>query len=623
MCGFVALLDPQCPAEAIEPRLLRMLSTLVHRGPDDHGTWVDGTVGLGFRRLSILDLSPAGHQPMTSADGDCTIVFNGEIYNYLELRKELQALGHVFRSSGDTEVLLTAYRQWGADCLPRLNGMWAFVIHDRARGRLFGSRDRFGIKPLYRWQDGGRLVLASEIKAIRASGLWKGGMNLRTCAAYLHDQRLDDSNQTFYDGIEQVPAGHAFEVDMAGRTREWAYWQLGDIVEEPHPDPAGAFAELFEDAMRLHMRSDVPVGVNLSGGLDSTAIICAAARLRAESGSGAELLAFCFQDKRFDESRYITDTLALTGARLVPLNVTPAALWDSLPRVLAFQDEPMHSMTALVGYQLMGLAASHGVKVVLNGQGADEVLGGYGSYFFDHWADLLRRGQLGQARREIAAFSQAHGGSARERFLRSARMALRQSMRHWPLVGGPSAARQQARARARRWLSPDLAAHLPPAPGPGIGLADVLGRAVGQAPLPLYLRVEDRNSMAHSIEVRLPFLDWRLVKLAFSLPASQKLNGPWNKYVLRESMRGRIPESVRSRVDKMGFPTDAAAWLRGPLYEPMRELIHDPGFRSNPLFDANRLAEDLEAHKTGSVNHTDRLFDAAQMHLWQKQAATS
>ena len=621
MCGFVALLDYKGSFDKAVA-LTNMLEAISHRGPDDSGTWIEGPVALGFRRLSILDLSPLGHQPMSSDDGQCTLIFNGEIYNFIELRAELEQLGHRFRSQGDAEVLLAAYRQWGADCLPRLNGMWAFVIHDRQRGLLFGARDRFGIKPLFRWQQGGQALLASEIKAIRASGLFRDRLNLRACAELLHEDRLDESNQTFFEGINQVPAGHAFELTLAGAYREWSYWDVKATAESPCADPAAAFAELFEDAMRVHMRSDVPVGVNLSGGLDSTSILCAAARLRAQDGASSALLAFCYQDRGFDESRYIRDTLALTGAQLVPLEMTPAELWDSLPRVLAVQDEPVHSMTALVGYHLMALAARNGVKVILNGQGADEVLGGYGSYFAERWGELIRAGDLRSAWHEIAAYSQAHGGSARQRFVRALRHVAQGALQSSAAYRALATRRHAARVAHSPWLQPDLARHLvAPRPAAPVGLRQVLAGSVTRAPLPLYLRIEDRNSMAHSVEVRLPFLDHRLVSLAFSLGSEWKVRGPWNKHLLREAMRGRIPESVRSRVDKMGFPTDASAWLRGALYEPMRDVIHDPAFRQNPLFDAAALSADLQAHRAGQADHSGRLFAAAQFHLWQQAAA--
>lgn len=621
MCGFVALLDLRGGLDS-EERLQRMLATIAHRGPDDSGTLFEGPVALGFRRLSILDLSPAGHQPMDSADGLQTLVFNGEIYNFLELRSELEALGHRFRSQGDTEVLLAAYRQWGTDCLRRFNGMWAFVLYDRARRVLFGSRDRFGIKPLYRHHDRRGVVVASEIKAIRASGLYTDRISLDACAAFLHDKLLDHTSGTFFEGIEQLPPGHAFEVSLDGVYRQWPFYSVGCAAAAAPADAEAAFAELFEDAMRVHMRSDVPVGVNLSGGLDSTSILCAAARINAAAGSGEPLLAFCYQDPRFDESRYIADTLAQTGARIVPLRMTPEQLWDSMPKVLSFQDEPVHSMTALVGFHLMRLAADRGVKVVLNGQGADEVIGGYGNYFGDRWAELVGRGRFAQARAEIAAYTEAHGGDARERFGRALRHAMQTMLGRWAPYRRLADRKRRSEAAARDWLLPDLAAHLPPPPRLPLGLHHSLVDSVVRDPLPLYLRIEDRNAMAHSVEARLPFLDHRLVDLVFALGPQWKVRGPWNKFVLREGMRGRIPESVRSRLDKMGFPTDVESWFRGPLYERVRDVLHDPEFRRHPLFDAQALQQCLEANRRGSAP-VRRVFAAVQLFLWQRQLGVS
>ena len=620
MCGLVALAHFDHTA-AEEPTLQRMLQTIVHRGPDDAGIWLEGPIGLGFRRLAILDLSPLGHQPMASHDERLTIVFNGEIYNYIELRRELQGLGHTFRSSGDTEVLLAAYRQWGSDCLQRLNGMWAFLIHDRDRNILFGSRDRFGIKPLYRWQDGRRAIFASEIKAIRASGFYVEALNLRSCAAFFHEARLDDTNETFFAGIEHLPAGHAFELDLSsGKYTQWPYWTLHSIAEAEVVDAPAAFAAMFEDAMRLHMRSDVPVGVNLSGGLDSTSILCAAARVRGAAGATDPLLAFCYMDPKFDERRYIDDTLAQTGAELVRLEMTPAQLWDSLPRVLSFQDEPVHSMTALVGFHLMGLAASRHVKVILNGQGADETIAGYGNYFDAYWYELARRGALGTATREIAAYAASHGGSGRQMLARTLRRTVQTALRSNRTYRALAESRRRRKATTQNWIEPELTRHLPMRDADeAMHLRAVLTRSVMIEPLPLYLRVEDRNSMAHSIEVRVPFLDHRLVTLLFSLKSAWKLQGPWNKFVLREGMRGRIPESVRTRVDKMGFPTNATDWFRGPLYERLRDVIHDRAFREQGMLRADALSRALECHRTGQSSHAGKLFAAVQFHVWRTQ----
>src|SRR6266702_3850441 len=273
MCGLVVMLG-LAGRKADAAALTRMAQRIAHRGPDDSGLYLDDHVGFGFRRLSILDLSPTGHQPMCSEDGQFVIVFNGEIYNYIELRDELRAAGYCFRSTSDTEVLLAAYRHWGPEWLTRLNGMWAFVIHDRRRGVLFRARDRFGVKPLFVHRAKDCWLLASEIKAILASGLYQRATNWQVTADFLVHGKLDETPATFYAGIEQVPPGCAFEIRLDGRWRQWAYWSLSGIEPQPLPDAEEAVAELLEGAVRLRLRSDVPVGVCLSGGSDTREIIC-------------------------------------------------------------------------------------------------------------------------------------------------------------------------------------------------------------------------------------------------------------------------------------------------------------------------------------------------------------
>ncbi len=317
MCGIAAIVTLN--GMSVDKLVLeRMTSSLRHRGPDEGGTYISGPLGFGFRRLAILDLSIAARQPMVSDDGEVILVFNGEIYNYVELRRELLSLGHTFRSRGDTEVLLRAYLQWGMDCLTRLNGMWAFLIYDRHNNRIFGSRDRFGEKPLYYYRNRNCVLFASEIKAIRASGEYPSEINWTIAARFLLENRMNRVDESFYAGIEQVSPGSAFELDLLGRWRRWRYWSTDQIPSAEVKDPADSFAEIFEDSVRLRMRSDVPLGVCLSGGLDSTSIICAVARLRgpSEGRSDGPLAAFSYITKEYDESRYISATIEYTRARL-------------------------------------------------------------------------------------------------------------------------------------------------------------------------------------------------------------------------------------------------------------------------------------------------------------------
>jgi asparagine synthase (glutamine-hydrolysing) len=623
MCGIAAMVGFHGrPADRAV--VGRMAASMVHRGPDQEGDWVVDSVGFGFRRLAILDLSPAGHQPMATRDGRYVMVFNGEIYNYVELRDELQALGCSFTSSGDSEVLLQSYRQWGPACLEKLNGMWAFVVYDRLRGTVFGARDRFGVKPLYLHRTDEFLLVASEIKAIRASGLHPAPLNWDVASRFLVHDQLDEPRATFYTGIEQLPAGTAFEADLDGRWKEWRYWELPAAGGPPVYDPAEAFAALFEDAVRLRMRSDVPVGVSLSGGLDSTSVICAAARLRQAAGTTERLMAFSYLPVEFDESSYVADTLQQTGADVKRLETDPLRLVDRLTRTLWFHDEPVHSMTALIGFELMELASANGIRVVLNGQGADETLGGYFSYFRDYWYSLMRRGEFATAWREVARYASIHGGTGRCLYAHGMRYLLQAELErlaaYRSLAGGR---RRRQRARASTWFTPDVVADAvdETPPRQDRTLDGVLRRSIEQGPLPLYLRIEDRNSMAHSVEARLPFLDYRLVSLAFRLGDDWKLRGSWNKYVLREAMRGRIPESVRARRDKMGFPVPARAWFADALYEPVQDLLGSRRVIERGIYDVPAIRRDLQAHRAGRANVTSQLFNVLQFETLAELAA--
>lgn len=623
MCGFVVLvsLTGEPPQQTMLDRMTRLL---IHRGPDDSGTFLEGSVGLGFRRLSILDLAPSGHQPMLSEDARHVIVFNGEIYNYVELRAELEKHGHRFVSTGDTEVLLAAYRQWGRECLGRLNGMWAFVIYDRIARTIFGSRDRFGVKPLfhYRSDSGSRraIVLTSEIKAIRDSGFADLAFDWQTIAAHALEGRLDADQRTFYAGVRSIPAGTAFEIDSRGEMKGWRYWSLLEAAEaRPMPgDVAAEYASLFENAVHLRMRADVPVGVLLSGGMDSTSIICSMARHLPPPRAGSPPLnAFCYLDEEFDEAKYLQATLTQTQAHLKCVEAGAAELWRDLEVHLWHQDEPVHSFTSVVGYQLMKLARADGVKVLLNGNGADEVIAGYSNYFIDYWVELMRAGRAWSALREMQAHKRLHGKSAGPGATRVLRVLTSHVLHRVPGYGQLAARRRAARVNEDSWVSQELKQHWRPRElAPVSSLSDALRWSLERESLPLYLRVEDRNSMAQSVEVRLPFMDYRLIALAFRLGSEWKLRGGYNKFVLRESMRGRIPEVVRARPRKFGFPTSVNAWFRDALYVPLRDYLASRAVRESGLWNVAEVTNALERHRRGEIQAGARLFDVAQVCLW-------
>ena len=621
MCGFVGFLALTADAAPTHEWISSLIDTIAHRGPDDDGVLIDGRVGLGFRRLSILDLSQAGHQPMTSADGTLSMVFNGEIYNYLELRAELLALGQRFTSTGDTEVLLASYAQWGPRCVDRLVGMYAFCIVDRRASRLFLARDRFGIKPLYCITHPRGVLFASEIKAIRRSGLWGGTLNTARFAQFLSLGRTElvpDDAETYLEGVQQILPGHSCILRFDGTRIDECYWQPSSQPEHADDDPVAGFLERFDDAMRLHLRSDVPVGVMLSGGMDSVSIACTMADLARVAGTGQALHAFCFTSDEFDETQQLDDTIARTGVTMHRLpELRAESFWSKLRELVWFHDEPVHAPSVLMGFELYGLAASNGIRVVLSGQGADETIGGY-EYLFDHMlVSEALRGRLPTLLQQARIVADARGRKVQEVLARVARMVRAHLLSNLGSYRTAAARRRMLAGAGRPYLRSeflDLAA--PPLELRGQTLGAALERASRQSPLPHYLRAEDRNSMAHSVESRVPFLDHRLASYAMRLPAHWQMSDGWNKRVQRDAMRGRIPDSVRLRRQKFGFPTPAKNWFAGPLADGIRDIVRGgPAVRSG-WFDQAALQRAMERHVRGEIDVHNLLFNVAQLDSW-------
>lgn len=616
MCGWIVVLGRHgqtLPAH----QLSRATQALAHRGPDDVGEFFAPGVALGFRRLAIIDPSPGGHQPMTSDDGQLTLVFNGEIYNYCELRRELEGAGVRFRSSSDTEVLLAAYRHWGADCLHRFNGMFAFLIHDRRDGTLFGARDRLGVKPLYHWHDADWTVFASEPVAIGASGLCELEPDWERWA---HGQRwglMDHGASSCLRDVRQVPAGHLVRVSPTGDLRPQRYWQppeAQDVDDAPDADLIDRLSELVSDAVRLRLRSDVPVGFTLSGGIDSSLLVCEAAHQGMEN-----LIAFSYQDGQYDERQPIEDTVQRTGVRLISLDSSQLDVAALLPAVVAANGEPVHSLSAVANYALYGLARQHQVPVLLGGQGADEVFAGYGSFQGNYWHSLqveLRWRELFTDVRASAALRD-HGiiGPIGATSLAGLRWGLAQT-------GAYRVARQgwHALAKSSTASSPFSSAVLQPKQPPplleprGLGLAAAQRVALCGAPLPMYLRIEDRVSMAHSVEARLPFTDYRIVEHALRMPDRLRFAGGVNKVALRLAAARRVPPSVSGRVRKFGFPVGHTLHTAERLQRLCRELAATRSFRERAVYDPAGVTELLA--RPAAVADIDMLFNLAQTELW-------
>lgn len=610
MCGLACVFEfgDRSPSPVA---LANLSERLFHRGPDDSGSFVHRNVGMVFRRLSIIDLSSHGHQPMLSESGRYAIVFNGEIFNYLELRATLEKLGHVFRSSSDTEVLLNAYIEWKEACLERLNGMWAFAILDTSTGECFFARDRFGVKPLYYYRTPERMVFASEVSPIVCSGLYRGGVNGAFVGRYLVSGQLDAGCDTLYDGISALAPGSWMVVANGGRVRSQAWWSMpAEADAEPDYDEVQT---ILNDAVRLRLRSDVPLGVFLSGGVDSTSILCSAARQRQ---GASPIKAYAYMPAEYGEEKYIRDTIDATGSTLCPLEVDADGLWNQLLRMAENADSPVHTPAALIGFCLYSMAARDGTKVILNGQGADETFAGYPNYFASYWQSLLRELKFATLVSQLRQYDARHRVGTLMLLRRTVLQFIKVQLNDIPVYRN-AAARHHARGHRRsEFFSSQLLGHLPAIltyPG-SHGLGEALRASVSTSPLPLYVRIEDRNSMAHSIEARLPFLDYRLVELAMRIASTRKLDGYWNKTILRQAVRGLIPESVRTRPDKMGFETPDAKWIRAwaPNIEAM---FRSRSFAERGFFKVQGLLRALKDLVDGVRDTHEAVFRAVQVEL--------
>jgi asparagine synthase (glutamine-hydrolysing) len=598
MCGISILLDP-AGSPNFASRLIAMHAVIRHRGPDGEGFLVadkDGAVtrtetadrlavaaaphvGFAFRRLKICDLSDAANQPMGSADQKTWVVFNGEIYNFRELRAELETLGHVFRTHGDTEVVLAAYEQWGDRCFDRLDGMWAIGILDLRRNRLLVSRDRFGIKPVY-WKidSGGAILFASEIKQILASTEGeKRRANHPLIAAYLRGFRYPTLEETFFEGIRSVPPATWCEIDLAAPAapRFQPYWDLADFTAAHNKlsyDEAVAQVEArLASAVASHRQADVKVGALLSGGLDSSTLVGLAHRNGAPKlptysiGYRDAAPAFC-------EMPYVDAMTRRDGIENHETTFDAAWIADNTDRILWTLEEPPLAMPAFAQYRMFEFCAEHGATVILDGQGADEITGGY-PY---HQRAFIKQRLL--RKQPLAVWSELRAIARRERrpaiavfydfFLRHY-VQRRRPQTSWIADAGPRTNDPDfAHARADYGRDPSL-------------VNRQLYFDVHWGNVKIVLGYGDRNAMAHSIEARVPYFDRAFVELLFSLPDTFKIGDGDRKRALRDVARRYVPPEITERGDRMGYGTPDEAMIRGPLSDIMADAVNDPAFRAS------------------------------------------
>jgi asparagine synthase (glutamine-hydrolysing) len=588
MCGICGIV--RFREDAREDEIRRMMDAVHHRGPDGGNFALFGHLALGHRRLSILDLSDSAFQPMRYLER-YTITYNGEIYNYIELRRELLALGYTFFTDSDTEVLLAAYDRWGEACVDRFNGMWGFCIYDQKKQTLFCSRDRYGVKPFYYTNREGYFAFASEIKQLLLLDDAPPKADRDALTAFLIAAQLDYSERTMFATVRQLEPGTNLLYDLNTNTFSISRWYDLMRVRErktPFSDSVSAFRERFFDAVRLRLRSDVPVGSCLSGGLDSSAIVCVINRLLRESGEPFEqhVVSACFDEPRYDERPYMDAVLDQTGAishRTFP-DVT--RVLDELDDFTWHMDEPITSTSHYAQWCVYREAKQSGLTVMLDGQGADEQLAGYTEFFELMFIEIIRNFRFLQLEREIKLFNERRKTAfyasgprfVAELVLRAftpdAIKRLRRKHQAGPI--GPYTAEQTKNPEIASFRNGFDFKH------PRRFIYAQIYRT-----LAVLLHYGDRNSMAFSIESRLPFLDYRLVETLFSMPLSHKIRYGLTKRVMREAMRGVMPDLITDRQSKLGFTTPEEDWMRKNP-ELFHTMLESAVLRLSPRVQAER-----------------------------------
>jgi asparagine synthase (glutamine-hydrolysing) len=623
MCGIAGFVSSVRLGPDARERAIRMRDVIAHRGPDEAGLYLDTRAALAHRRLSIVDLK-TGQQPLGNEDGSIQVIFNGEIYNHADIRPELEARGHRYRTHSDTETIVHAYEEWGDDCVDRFRGMFAFAMWDAKRRRLLLVRDRLGVKPLYWARAGDRLLFGSEIKAILASGLIEPEARMSALPEYL-GTRSTTGADTLFNGIHRLPPGHRL-VFEGGETRVTEYWDIPAGVTPKIANTREAvdrFRDLFTESVKLRLMSDVPLGVFLSGGLDSSAI---AATMAGLVGRPIETFSVAFKERAFSELNYAREVSTAIGANAHEIVIDDVDYFGALPSLVWHEDEPIAHPSSVPLYFVSAMAKAH-VTVVLTGEGSDELLAGYGRYPRIMWN--WRAGRIydtavpGNVRSAIAERVVPMLPPRLARF--AGRSFLGADRTPESMVFDSFAAVRLCEQRAL--LADALKSAVTPTraysaaleyfrrPPAGATLLDRLLYTDMKTYLVELLMKQDQMSMAASIESRVPFLDHKLVEFAASLPDSWKLSGLTTKRVLREAMKAVLPASILNR-PKMGFPVPLGAWLRGGWNSVASDVLLDRRSRERGVIDPKAVERLLRDHASGRVNGTDRLWSLLNLELW-------
>jgi asparagine synthase (glutamine-hydrolysing) len=629
MCGINGIaFSKDSGRRADAPLIERMRDVLTHRGPDDSGLFVEGPVGLGHRRLSIVDVA-AGHQPMTNEDGSLRIVYNGEIYNHADYRDELEARGHRYRTHCDTETILHLYEEDGARCVEKLRGMFAFAIWDSRRQELFIARDRLGVKPLYYvLTDDGSLYFASEIKALLAAGAVRPGLNYAALPDYLAN-RATSGEETLFLGVRRLLPGHTL-LWRDGRVQIEKYWDISYAEQDDgraraDDDYVEEWYETFRTAVRLRLMADVPLGMFLSGGIDSSAIAAVMSGMVSEP---IKTFSVAFAEREANELAYARTVAEKFRTDHHEILVSPEEFFGALPHLVYHEDEPIaHSASVPLNF-VSRLAREH-VKVVLTGEGSDETLAGYSRYHKTVYN--LRLGQLYERaapaalRRAVARAAARLAPASVARKLSRTFVNLPADVEHL-FLDNFGVFRLEMQGRLLTPETRERAGALDPYAAvrdylrgtDASSLLDQLLYVDTKGYLHELLMKQDQMSMEASIESRVPFLDHKLVELSARMPARMKLRGLTTKYVLRRAMRGLLPEPIITR-KKMGFPVPMGAWLRGPFRHVVDEYVLGERAAARGIFDREFVRAMVARHQSGAEDHSERLWALVNFELWQRQ----
>jgi asparagine synthase (glutamine-hydrolysing) len=611
MCGIAGFWNPDFSPEQSRDLIHSMLATQEHRGPDYSGYHLNGPVALGHNLLKIIDLSDASKQPIHY--GTLSITFNGEVYNYIELRRELERKGHVFTRPGDTEVILVAYKEWGERCVDHFVGMWAFAIWDSENQSLFCSRDRFGIKPFQYMFDGRRFFFASEYKALKLCPGFDGKVNIAQANRGLSLGWVMYRDETYFDCIKQIPpACNLFFSN--GSLRVEQYWSLDNVkkVEMGADEKRDTFYSMFQESLRLHLRGQVKMGTCLSGGIDSSSIACSVAYNQPELPFTTFNIFYDNAPHHVDERPYVYDIMERYKS-IRPHFFSPGQqeIEEAFLRCTYHADVPLTGSSYVSHYFMMRQAQSEGLRVLIDGQGSDEYLGGYLHSFYPLLSRLISQGKI------WAAVQTLHH-HIRNQHLSSSQVMMILAKTAWTHAMGTDAIYSSEHGRQLRSLGYnglDSKARFNPQYSKN-QLENFLQGLIFTTSLPTLLHFNDRNAMSYSIETRVPFLDHRLVEFAFSTPDSDKINAKAEtKHLLREAMRTVLPASIVERKDKKGFVTPGESdWLRGPLR-------HYLDFDAGDLhwLEAGKVKAIMEEYKAGSNRQAKLVWRLASLRHWMQQ----